>query len=317
MAASPVFFDDKSVQMFVTPDKWVNRFYPGITPDEVPEKKLYHDEKKEQIIGTAVKIPKHTHVLYFQPFVTAEKEFRASGATREIYWLNPTNKALTAIKGIKFPQITLDKQTNYVHMHYWANVTAENATVGAFVEGLEPYDELTGEVTEYQRVMCFARGQLYACWEVLAGGNPVFKPTYIFEEPQIVISPGVWNEDNAAEPVLDIHPYKSIFYFKYCTQLQQKNPDTHYYDMDKIVKDWYDPTESKYTAYQNQLFIQFDRPVVKPRVMVIPYFFLSTTAHGMLMRAMAQEHQEPFPLFLISHSAGYHLNLDNLGDWRN
>ena len=204
-----ILFDDKTIMTFITPDKILHRFYPSIIKTIVPKYRVYHKKpaSAEFLVGETSPILPYSHVLCYEPCYTKEHEITVmGGVTRFMYSL--TDKALSYVKYTKFINMAVDEDTWDVLLHYWVDMEegSKGATGVLAAEKVgEPFNKTTGETnTKMMRAMAFSRGHYYGVYDDKSGVL-TWNPTYIFEPPQVVEVVAVWNEDNEAEQVLDIH----------------------------------------------------------------------------------------------------------------
>ena len=204
-----ILFDDKTLMTFVTPDKILHRFYPGIVKTEIPSYRMWHQEEARDnvLVGETTVIPVDAHVLCYEPCYTGERSITVMGGrTRHIFFLN--NKVLSYVKFAKFISMVVDEYTWDAILHFWVNVNADSKGelgIPYADDSGEPFNRTNGNTdTTMMRALAFSRGHYYGVFDN-KDGSIKWMPTYIFESPQIVEVVGVWNPDNEAEQVLDIH----------------------------------------------------------------------------------------------------------------
>lgn len=232
-----VLFDNKNVTGVTTNDKIVHLIWPGFTDEDISPFEFFLDAEGTESFGSVIfltpdesgtlqagDLEQGSDVLFHNPLNPLNAgRVRFTQVTREILFYKDPLGRLQPLRFVKFPEIHYDEDSNQISLFYWTNVpiadlediaseggtgvTNSEQNFDIITKAAEPFLE-TGAIDEtLQRVLVFTRGEQANLYDNRAGGPTlVHRPsTFIFSRPQLVLRPGLFDESNTAEPVLDIH----------------------------------------------------------------------------------------------------------------
>ncbi len=134
---------------------------------------------------------------------------------------------LKPITFAKFPRIHYDQDSDQILLFYWTNVPAadldtiledfssressgedvtnDEQNFSIVTKAAEPFTESGAIDDTLQRIFVFTKGELANLYDNETGSIRHQPSTFIFERPRMILKPGLFDDANTAEPVLDIH----------------------------------------------------------------------------------------------------------------